>query len=50
MKLHSTALMMTASIEGGMILCLTQKATEPLKVISQVLPQILRTRRFKTSE
>lgn len=46
----STALMMTASIEGGMLLCLTHKATEPLQVISQVLPQILKTRRFKTSE
>ncbi len=36
-KARSFALMMTASIEGGMMLCLTQKATEPLKVISQVL-------------
>lgn len=46
----SISLMMTASIEGAMLLCLTQKATEPLQVISQVLPQILKTRRFKTSE
>ena len=37
---YSIALMMTASIEGGMMLCLTQKSTEPLKVISQVLPNI----------
>ncbi|RDW20125.1 TetR/AcrR family transcriptional regulator [Oceanobacillus arenosus] len=46
----STALMVTASIEGGMLLCLTQKRAEPLQVISQVLPKILETRRFKTSE
>jgi len=46
----SNALMMTASIEGGMLLCLTQKASEPLQVIAKVLPPILKTRRFKTSE
>lgn len=46
----SNALIMTASIEGGMLLCLIQKAKEPLQVIAQVLPQILKTRRFKTSE
>jgi TetR/AcrR family transcriptional repressor of lmrAB and yxaGH operons len=46
----SIALMTTASIEGGMLLCLTQKATEPLQIINQVLPQILKTRRSKTSE
>ena len=34
--------MMTASIEGGMMLCLTQKTSEPLKVISQVLPNLLK--------
>lgn len=39
---YSIALMMTASIEGGMLLCLTKKATEPLRVISQVLPNILK--------
>ena len=39
---HSIALMMTASIEGGMMLCLTQKTSEPLKVISQVLPNLLK--------
>ncbi|MBN6188753.1 hypothetical protein JQN58_18030 [Aneurinibacillus sp. BA2021] len=33
---HSIALMMTASIEGEMMLCLTQKTSEPLKTISQV--------------
>jgi len=41
-KAGSIALMMTASIEGGMMLCLTQKASEPLKVILQVLPTILK--------
>lgn len=39
---HSIALMMTASIEGGMMLCLTQKASEPLNIISQVLPNLLK--------
>ena len=39
---HSIALMMTASIEGGMMLCLTQKTAKPLKVISQVLPNFLK--------
>ncbi|MEH7073869.1 TetR/AcrR family transcriptional regulator [Neobacillus drentensis] len=40
---HSIALMMTASIEGAMMLCLTQKASEPLRVISQVLPKMIRS-------
>src|SRR3954466_11212212 len=39
---HSRALMMTASIEGGMMLCLTQKASDPLKVISRALPNLLK--------
>ena len=39
---HSISLMMTASIEGGMMLCLTQKTSDPLKVISQVLPNLLK--------
>lgn len=39
---HSISLMMTASIEGGMLLCLTQKTSDPLKVISQVLPNLLK--------
>ena len=39
---HSISLMMTASIEGGMLLCLTQKTSDPLKVISQVLPNFLK--------
>ncbi len=39
-KAHRVALMMTASIEGAMMLCLTQKGAEPLKVVSQVLSRI----------
>jgi TetR/AcrR family transcriptional regulator, lmrAB and yxaGH operons repressor len=38
---YSIAVMMTASIEGGMLLCLTQKTSEPLKIISQVLPNLI---------
>lgn len=41
-KADSIALMMTASIEGGIMLCLTQKASAPLKVISQILPELLK--------
>ncbi|SDN29807.1 transcriptional regulator, TetR family [Psychrobacillus sp. OK028] len=41
----SIALMITASIEGAMLLCLMQKTMEPLQVVSQLLPQILETRR-----
>ncbi|WP_052091820.1 hypothetical protein NYE80_04670 [Paenibacillus sp. FSL H7-0357] len=41
-KAYSIALMLAASIEGAMLLCLTQQATEPLRVISQVLPTILK--------
>ncbi|MEI4770274.1 TetR/AcrR family transcriptional regulator [Psychrobacillus sp. FJAT-51614] len=37
----SIALMLTASIEGGMLLCLTQKSAEPLKGISKLLPKML---------
>lgn len=33
----STALMLTASIEGGMMLCLVQESDEPLRIISQFL-------------
>lgn len=39
---YSIALMMTASIEGGMMLCLTQKATEPLRVISKTITHLLK--------
>ncbi len=39
---NSIALTMTASIEGGILLCLTQKASDPLKTISYVLPVLLK--------
>lgn len=39
---YSIALMITASIEGGMMLCLTQKSSEPLKAISHALPKLLK--------
>lgn len=39
---YSIALMTTATIEGGMMLCLTQNSAKPLKVISQVLPNYLK--------
>lgn len=39
---NSIALMMTASIEGGIMLCLAQKTSDPLKIISQVLPNLLK--------
>ena len=35
------ALLMTASIEGAMMLCLTQKSTKPLKTIATLLPNLL---------
>ncbi|MCM3177447.1 TetR/AcrR family transcriptional regulator, lmrAB and yxaGH operons repressor [Cytobacillus horneckiae] len=37
----SIALMMTASIEGGIMLCLTQKSSRPLEVISLTLPKLI---------
>lgn len=41
-KAHSMAVMMTASIEGAMMLCLAQKATEPLRVIADGLLNMLK--------
>jgi TetR/AcrR family transcriptional regulator, lmrAB and yxaGH operons repressor len=38
----SIALMMTASIEGGIMLCLTQKTSHPLNVILQLLPTLMK--------
>lgn len=38
---YSIAVMMTATIEGGMMLCLTQKTSEPLKIISERLPNLI---------
>jgi TetR/AcrR family transcriptional regulator, lmrAB and yxaGH operons repressor len=39
---HSMALMMTALIEGGIMLCLTQGSCEPLVNVSQLLPQLIK--------
>jgi TetR/AcrR family transcriptional regulator, lmrAB and yxaGH operons repressor len=36
------ALLMTASIEGAMMLCLTQKSATPLKTIATLFPSILK--------
>ena len=38
---YSIAVMMTATIEGGMMLCLMQKSSEPLKIISERLPNLI---------
>ncbi|SDM34737.1 TetR/AcrR family transcriptional regulator [Bacillus sp. OK048] len=37
----SIAVMMTASLEGAILLCLTQKTSNPLKVMVDVLPTLL---------
>ena len=38
---YSVALLMTASIEGGNMLCLTKKTSEPLREISKTLPKFI---------
>lgn len=38
---HSIALTMTASIEGGVMLCLTQASSDPLKTISLALRRLI---------
>lgn len=39
---NSISLMLTALIEGGIMLCLAKKTSEPLKMISQGLPNLFR--------
>lgn len=38
----SVSLLMLSSIEGAMMLCLTQKSTDPLKTIGELLPKIVK--------
>ena len=37
------ALLMTASVEGAMMLCRTQNSTDPLKTIAQLVPNLLKS-------
>lgn len=37
------SLLLTASIEGAMMLCLTQQSTNPLKTIANLLPNLLKS-------
>lgn len=39
---RSIALAVTAAIEGSMVLCLTQQSSEPLKIILQLLPNVVK--------
>ena len=36
------SMLMTASVEGAMMLCLTKKSTEPLQTIAKLLPNVLK--------
>ena len=39
---NSIAVLMTATIEGGIMLCLAQQKSDPLKIISHTLPNLLK--------
>ena len=39
---HSIAVLITAAIEGGIMLCLAQKSSEPLKLVSAALPNLIK--------
>ncbi len=41
-RVDSLALMIVASMEGAMMLCLTQKSNKPLKTIMHLLPNLLK--------
>lgn len=41
-KATAISLLLTASIEGAMMLCLTQQSTNPLIIISNLLPTLLK--------
>ena len=40
---HSIAIMMIVTIEGGIMMCLTQNSSHPLQVIAQELSNVLRS-------
>ena len=39
---HSISVLITAAIEGGIMLCLAQKSSEPLKIVSAALPNLIK--------
>lgn len=39
---HSISILITAAIEGGIILCLAQRSSEPLKLVSASLPNLIK--------